>query len=200
LTGGERVRARRMREDFWEFDPTHKLFLVTNHKPTIRGADKGIWRRVKLVPFTVTIPGAKKDPALPEKLKAELPGILAWAVRGCLEWQRGGLAHPPEVESATAEYRAEMDTVGAFLSECCATGPDECRVRKADLYAAFASWSAKSGDAGIGRNDFNRRLAEMGYTAKRSASNGAERGTASSFCRPWTPPKAGGEPSPERTC
>lgn len=174
LTGGERVRARRMREDFWEFDPTHKLFLVTNHKPAIRGADKGIWRRVKLVPFAVTIPDAKKDPALPEKLKAELPGILAWAMRGCQEWQRGGLTHPPEVEAATAEYRAEMDTVGAFLAECCADGPDELRVRKTDLYTAFVSWSAKSGDAGISRNDFNRRLGEMGHTAKRSASNGAE--------------------------
>lgn len=174
LTGGERVRARRMREDFWEFDPTHKLFLVTNHKPTILGDDKGIWRRVKLLPFTVTIPDAKKDPALPEKLKAELPGILAWAVRGCLEWQRNGLGHPPEVEEATKEYRAEMDTVGAFLAECCVTGLDEFRVRKTDLYAAFASWAAKSGDAGIGRNDFNRRLAEIGYKTKRSASNGAE--------------------------
>ncbi len=174
LTGGERVRARRMREDFWEFDPSHKLFLVTNHKPTIRGADKGIWRRMKLVPFTVTIPDAMKDPALPEKLKAEWPGILAWAVRGCLEWQRGGLAHPPEVENATAAYREEMDTVGAFLGECCSAGPDEFRVRKTTLYAAYSGWSAKSGDAAIGRNDFNRRLGEMGYESKRSASNGAE--------------------------
>lgn len=174
LTGGERVRARRMREDFWEFDPTHKLFLVTNHKPTIRGADKGIWRRMKLVPFTVTIPDAKKDPALPEKLKAEWPGILAWAVRGCLEWQRSGLDHPPEVENATAAYREEMDTVGAFLSECCAAGPDEFRVRKTSLYAAYSAWSAKSGDAAIGRNDFNRRLGELNFQSKRSAGNGAE--------------------------
>jgi P4 family phage/plasmid primase-like protien len=86
LTGGDRIKARRMREDFWEFAPTHKVFLAANHKPVVRGTDHAIWRRIKLVPFDVVIPKGEQDSRLPKKLRAELPGILAWAVHGCLEW------------------------------------------------------------------------------------------------------------------
>ncbi len=85
LTGSERIRARRMREDFWEFDPTHKIILASNHKPTVRGTDHAIWRRIRLVPFAVTIPESEQDKSLPGKLLTELPGILAWCVRGCLD-------------------------------------------------------------------------------------------------------------------
>src|SRR5690606_33658354 len=91
LTGGDRISARRMKEDYWEFEPTHKIVLATNHKPQIRGTDHAIWRRVHLVPFTVTIPDDQQDRDLPSKLRGELPGILAWCVRGCLEWQQIGL-------------------------------------------------------------------------------------------------------------
>ncbi|PLS83054.1 MAG: hypothetical protein CYG60_22800, partial [Actinobacteria bacterium] len=101
LTGGEKVKARYLHKDFFEFDPTHKVFLVANHKPEVLGTDHAIWRRVKLIPFDVTIPEEEQDPRLPEKLQAELPGILAWAVRGCLDWQRDGLAEPEEVKAAT---------------------------------------------------------------------------------------------------
>jgi putative DNA primase/helicase len=82
LTGGERIRARRMREDFWEFRPTHKFWLAANHKPVIRGTDDAIWRRPRLIPFTVRIPDEKKDPKLLDKLTPELPGILRWGGRG----------------------------------------------------------------------------------------------------------------------
>jgi putative DNA primase/helicase len=109
LTGGDPITARRMKEDFWTFWPTHKIFLATNHKPVIRGTDHAIWRRPKLVPFKVTIPQHEWDTTLPDKLKAEWPGILAWAVQGCLEWQTSGLGIPKEVEQATEEYRADMD-------------------------------------------------------------------------------------------
>jgi len=91
LTGGDRVRARRMREDFWEFSPSHKIWLAANHKPVVRGTDHAIWRRIKLVPFTVTIPDHQQDRDLPNKLKGELSGILNWAVMGCTEWQAEGL-------------------------------------------------------------------------------------------------------------
>ena len=91
LTGGDPIRARRMREDFWEFRPTHKVFLATNHKPVITGTDHAIWERIRLIPFTVTIPKEQRDTTLPDKLLAELPGILAWAVQGCLTWQQEGL-------------------------------------------------------------------------------------------------------------
>lgn len=104
LTGGDRVRARRMREDFWEFPATHKIWLAANHKPTVRGIDLGIWRRIKLLPFTVVIPDDQQDKDLPVKLLDELPGILAWAVEGCRQWLVDGLREPACVRSATGDY------------------------------------------------------------------------------------------------
>src|SRR5690606_13257700 len=94
LVGGDRVRARRMRENFFESQPTHKIILATNHKPKVHGTDFAIWRRLQLVPFGVKFEGERKDKTLPAKLLAELPGILAWCVRGCLEWQERGLGPP----------------------------------------------------------------------------------------------------------
>jgi P4 family phage/plasmid primase-like protien len=101
LTGGDRVRARRMREDFWEFAPTHHLWIAGNQKPAVRGADEGIWRRIKLIPFDVVIPKEERDVKLKEKLAAELPGILNWAIAGCLDWQRNGMQEPKIVSGAT---------------------------------------------------------------------------------------------------
>jgi putative DNA primase/helicase len=118
LTGGDRIRARRMHENFWEFSPTHTFMFATNHKPGIRGTDNGIWRRVKLVPFTVSVADTEADKAMPDKLRGEAKGILAWCVRGCLEWQEQGLEPPGEVVEATASYRAEQDLIGSFLEQC----------------------------------------------------------------------------------
>jgi putative DNA primase/helicase len=141
LTGGDPIRARRMRENFWQFMPTHKLVIATNYKPTIRGQDYAIWRRVKLVPFTVTISDEERDKRLPDKLRAELPGILAWCVRGCLEWQRAGnLGEPDEVRLATAEYKQEEDVLGQFIEACCDTG-DGLMATAADLLKAYQEWS-----------------------------------------------------------
>jgi putative DNA primase/helicase len=119
LTGGDKISARRMREDFWTFAPSHKILLCTNHKPEIRETKNAIWRRVKLVPFDVAIPQDKQDPRLPEKLRAEYPGILSWCVEGCRDWQENGLHIPKVVEDATQRYRAEQDVLAEFLdSEC----------------------------------------------------------------------------------
>jgi putative DNA primase/helicase len=172
LTGGDKIRARRMPEDYWEFEPTHKIIVAANHKPVIRGTDHGIWRRLNLVPFTVTISEATKDKHLPDKLKKELPGILNWALAGCLEWQRKGLCQPDAVTNANNEYRSEMDSVSAFLADCCQTGPDELRVRQTALYSAYVAWASKGGETQVGRKDFNRKIAERGIPAKRSDSNG----------------------------
>ncbi len=124
LTSREKIRARRMREDSWEFSPTHSIVLATNHRPEVRGTDYGIWRRLRLVPFGVVIPEPERDNELAEKLQSEWPAILRWAVAGCLAWQRGGLAEPEQVKVATAEYRAEQDVLGEFIDRAMRTGRD----------------------------------------------------------------------------
>jgi putative DNA primase/helicase len=167
LTGGDRVRARRMRQDFFEFDATHKIILAANHKPQVRGTDLAVWRRIKLVPFTVTIPDEEKDPALPAALRAELPGVLAWAVGGCLAWQRDGLGEPDEVRAATAEYQQEQDTVAGFLSACCYLDSG-VRVQAGILYERFLAWS---GEKGLSQKAFNDVLRKKGYAGDVGAGN-----------------------------
>jgi putative DNA primase/helicase len=169
LTGGERIRARRMRQDYYEFDPTHKLFMAANHKPTVRGTDDGIWRRIKLVPFSVQIPDDEVDRGLPMKLRDESPGILAWAVRGCLEWQAGGLSEPPAVSEATADYRAEMDVLADFLGERCLVDP-AIRVKAGDLYRAYSEWCKDTGSHTLSMNKFGRLMTERGFLAEKSNS------------------------------
>jgi putative DNA primase/helicase len=166
LTGGDRIRARRMRKDFFEFSPTHKIVLAANHKPVIRGTDRGVWRRIKLVPFTVTIPDAEKDKDLPEKLKAELPGILAWAVRGCLDWQKFGLGEPEEVRAATDAYRAEQDTIAAFIGECLFVHPS-AKAKAAALFDEYVKWS---GDRLMTQTEFGKRFSARGFERKKGAS------------------------------
>jgi putative DNA primase/helicase len=175
LTGGDRIKARFMRQDFFEFDPTHKVFLAANHKPTIRGTDHAIWRRIKLVPFDVTIPKAEQDPRLFEKLQAELSGILAWAIRGCLEWCRDGLGEPEEVRAATEGYRAEMDVLAAFIEERCVEYPDATATAKA-LWDAYKGWTGESGEDHGTQRRFGMRLTERGFERRRITS-GERKGT-----------------------
>jgi putative DNA primase/helicase len=163
LTGGDSIRARKMKQDFFEFPPTHKLFLAANHKPVIRGTDLAVWRRIKLVPFEVTITEEEKDKNLLRKLKAELPGILAWAVQGCLEWQWSGLGEPDEVRQATTAYQEEMDTVEAFIRQCCDLHR-ELKVQASALLDAYQRWS---GDKLMTAKAFSRLLTEKGYGSKR---------------------------------
>lgn len=119
LTGGGRVKARRMREDFWEFDPTHQLVLVTNHQPTIEGTDHAIWRRVHLVPFVARVEEADQVKDLADIVAyLELPGVLRWAVEGCRQWQEVGLDPPQGVLAATRDYQEGSDVVGRFLRDC----------------------------------------------------------------------------------
>jgi putative DNA primase/helicase len=170
LTGGDRQRARRMREDFWEFAPTHKVVLCTNHKPQIRGTDHAIWRRVRLIPFAVTVPPERRDKQLGEKLKTELPGILAWIVQGCLEWQQYGLGEPERVAVATSEYRNEQDVLGAFMADCCLVGHDY-RTKASGLYKAYRQWCDNSGERHpITQRQFGAALTERG--CERYTNNG----------------------------
>ena len=162
LTGADRIVARHLYREPIEFDPTHKLWIYGNHKPAIRGTDDGIWRRIRLVPFTVTIPSEEKDPRLTEKLARERDGILAWAVRGCLDWQRDGLGLPGAVASATEAYRSESDRLAAFLEECCVV--ELCaRVGKSDLYAEYARWCEASGERPVSKRKLGQVLIERGF-------------------------------------
>lgn len=158
LTGGDKVTARYQYGNEFEFTPEFKLWMGTNHKPIIRGTDTGIWRRVHLIPFTVTIPEEKVDRHLLHHLRAELPGILHWAVEGCLMWQREGLKKPAAVEDATKEYRSEMDVMSAFLESCCIVGAG--REKTADLYQAYSRWADENNEYKMSSRKFGREMAK----------------------------------------
>jgi putative DNA primase/helicase len=168
LTGQDTISARFMRAEWFDFRPTHKLWLSTNHKPEIRGTDNAIWRRIRLVPWSVAIPPAERDRKLAEKLRAELPGVLAWAVRGCLAWQREGLQAPAEVRKATAGYRSEMDVLGDFLADRCFRG-ERLEVGKDDLYKAYQMWSEDAGERTETKRKFGMLLKERGIEDGRNS-------------------------------
>jgi putative DNA primase/helicase len=151
-----------MREDFWQFDPTHTVFLATNHRPEVRGTDHAIWRRLRLVPFNVTIPKPQQDRALAEKLRAELPGVLRWIVAGCLEWQREGLGEPEEVKAATGQYREDMDILGDFMAVRCTVHPNAC-AGATPLYNAYKSWCEENGETAVPQRRFGLQLGERGF-------------------------------------
>jgi len=173
LTGGDRVRARRMREDFWEFAPTHHVWLAGNHRPAIVGTDNGIWRRVKLIPFDVVIPDAQQDKKMPAKLAAELPGILNWALTGCLDWQCKGMQEPEIVRGATREYAAEQDDVGQFLDEHCEMGA-QFVTAGGELFAAFL---LASPNTAITNHAFGARLRQKGLTNRHPVTGKEVRNT-----------------------
>ena len=124
LTGGDAIAARFMRQDFFEYTPQFKLIIAGNHKPGLRSVDEAIRRRFHLMPFTVTIPPEERDRELADKLKAEWPGILAWMIEGCLEWQQHGLAPPEAVTDATAAYLEAQDAIAAWIDECMRARPE----------------------------------------------------------------------------
>lgn len=167
LTGGDMIAARFMRAEWFEFQPTHKLFLATNHKPSIRGTDEAIWRRIRLIPFDVTIPEGERDPELTERLRAELPGILAWAVRGCLAWQAEGLGAPEAVTAATSAYRATMDVLGDWIADRCVV-LDSIRAKAGDLYVSYREWCEQNGERGLSQRAFATCLTERGYAQTRT--------------------------------
>ncbi len=159
MTGGDKITARYLFHESFEFYPQYHLWMYGNHKPTITGTDEGIWRRIRLIPFDVTIPEGEVDKELPHKLEIEYPGILAWAVQGCLEWQRSGLPAPEAVARATREYREEMDILGAFIAERCIR-LSTAQVTKIALYNAYAEWCKAGGLNALPEFVFKRKLKE----------------------------------------
>jgi P4 family phage/plasmid primase-like protien len=177
ITGRDRIKARRMREDFWEFEPTHTVVLGTNHRPEVKGTDHAIWRRVKLVPFEVTIPDSEQDKDLPAKLAAELPGILRWLVEGCLEYQRKGLAEPDEVKAATQGYRSDMDVIAQFVEDECVESP-RAEAPASKLYECYRDWCEHAGETAASQRVFGLRLRDREYESFQvtSGSNKGRKG------------------------
>ncbi len=169
LTGGDKLTARRMREDYWSFLPTHKAIVVTNHRPEVRGTDDGIWRRLRLIPFNQKFSGEREDTGLPDRLKAEAPGILAWCVNGCLEWQKHGMMTPISVLAATKSYRDEEDVIASFLAERCKKGAG-MRCRASVLYEAFKTWQEQNGEDQIPKQKvFGTAMSAHGFTRIKSS-------------------------------
>ncbi len=164
LTGGDKVTAALKYENEFEYTPEFKLWMCTNHKPFIRGTDAGIWSRIRLVPFNVQIPEEKMDRQLKFKLRKELPGILAWAVDGCLLWQREGLKQPESVLSAGREYKSEMDVLASFLDDCCEAGGE---AKAGDLFKAYAVWALAGNEYQMSSTKFGREMTKR-YQRRKS--------------------------------
>jgi putative DNA primase/helicase len=168
LTGGDRIAARFMRQDFFEYVPQFKLFVAGNRKPGLRSVDEAIRRRLHLIPFTVTIPEGERDLRLADKLKAEWPGILRWAIEGCLAWQREGLNPPAVVRNATSDYFAAEDAIGRWLEDRCITGAGYW-TPVASLFANWQRWSAQTGEQEGSQKRFTQQLEARGFQRHRTA-------------------------------
>jgi putative DNA primase/helicase len=166
ITGGDTITARFLFKEHFSYKPSWKLWLSSNFRPDIRGTDDAIWRRIRLIPFTRQFTGTNKDARLREKLEAELPGILSWAVSGCMLWQNTGLKPARTVENATLEYRLESDQVGRFIKDRCQL-QDSARTPAKLLYDGFLRWCVANHEKPLATNQFAAKLAERGFERKR---------------------------------
>lgn len=163
ITGGDEITARRMKEDFWSFEPTHKLVLATNYEPKVKGFDVAIWARLKKVPFLVSFLG-REDHSLKDKLEAEASGILAWLVQGCLAWQREGLIDVADIAMATEQYRSEQDTVSQFFADRVGRFAGE-KLRKTDAAGAYRAWCAANASEPVSAKAFGAGMAKQGVAS-----------------------------------
>ena len=166
LTGNDRISARFLYGEFFEFKPTFKIFMATNHKPNVSGMDEAIWRRLKLIPFEVTFKTIEQDTKLPEKLEKEYKGILAWMVEGCILWQKEDLGNPPAILEATNQYRYEMSAIETFFQDCCKREPNEM-IQASHLYNGYKEWAETNNEHIISNRAFGMRLAEAGLDKTR---------------------------------
>ncbi|NHM92943.1 phage/plasmid primase, P4 family [Staphylococcus sp. 10602379] len=167
ITGGDRISARKLHENSFEFTPQLKLWMATNHKPYVRGTDEGIWRRFVIIPFAKQIPLHEVDRELPQKLKEELPAIIKWCVDGYLEWQRIGLSEPEIVREQRDEYRAEMDSTELFIRDVCETGETKF-IRTSQLFKAYDTWARDNHQYRMSNKKFRTEM-EKKFTVKKSS-------------------------------
>jgi putative DNA primase/helicase len=169
LTGGDTIAARLLyRNEIVEFVPIFSPWLRTNHRPAIREASEAVWRRVRLVPFTVTIPREEQDRELQNRLNAELVGVLAWIVEGARDYLDHGLDPPEGIAAATDAYRAEEDTLGAFITDRCVTGAD-LAAPVGPLFDAWKAWAEANGEKPGTATSFGRMINDAGYPAAKDA-------------------------------
>jgi putative DNA primase/helicase len=168
ISGGDKITARFLHKEFFEFYPEFKLWLGTNHKPIIRGTDSAIWDRIRLIPFTVRISDKERIPKtkLFEMFQNEIDGIFAWLVDGCLKWREAGLGMPEEVKAATSSYRNEMDMIQEFINDECIIG-DALQAPVKHLFAAYERWADGNGEKSISKKMFGARLDEKGFDSYR---------------------------------
>lgn len=170
LTGGERIRARRMKQDFWEFDPTHHLVVATNHMPQVRGRKLAIWRRLLIVRFSVTISDVERDIGLVERILAEeRDGVLHWMLEGLADWKmRGNRLHPPSsVIAETRNLQAESDIVGRFVRETCVR-VQGARTGASELYSRFLEWCQTAGAVPESQRAFGQSMRAIGFVSIKS--------------------------------
>lgn len=167
ITGHDVITARNLFKEFFDFTPTHKTFLTTNHKPIIRGTDEGIWRRIHLLPFTKTIPAEEREVNFREKmLMPELPGILNWALEGLKDYQKNGLKPPAIVTAATNEYKEDMDLLGRWMEDCCEMD-EKSETPTADLHSNYEKWMEHEVGFAMSGIAFGRELANRGFEKKK---------------------------------
>lgn len=167
LSGGDAIRARFMRQDEFTYVPQFKLLISGNHKPGLRSVDDAIRRRFHLIPFALRIPKEDRDTKLRVKLKEEWPGILAWMIEGCREWQRIGLAPPHAVVSATDEYLEAEDAIGHWLEERCEVGGDGSEA-SGRLFASWRNWAKMNNEWEGSQKRFSQKLEDRGYVLRKS--------------------------------
>ncbi|MBO4639935.1 MAG: hypothetical protein J5710_09295 [Treponema sp.] len=171
VTGEDALTARFLYGEYFSFKPTFKIFMATNHKPKIRGADNGIWRRIKMIPFTVTIPPEQRDKNLTAKLIAENSGILNWLLKGYAMWKKEGLEEPDAVREANEEYRMDMDSVGTFVTDCLELDASlQWRLPTNLLYQTYIKWCNKNNERVMSQKWLGMRMSEKGF--KRVITNG----------------------------
>ena len=172
ITGGDKISARFLYGEYFDFTPTFKIFMATNHKPKISGGDNGIWRRIKLIPFTVSIPEEKRDKHLQEKLLEENAGILNWLLEGYRMWEKEGLKEPDAVREANAEYRFDMDVVQNFICECLNIDTTfKERVLNAELFDAYKKWCEKNNETALPQRKFTSKMKEKNHVQFPSNGN-----------------------------
>jgi len=169
ITGNDEMTARFLYGEFFNFAPTFKIFMATNHKPVIKGTDYGIWRRIKLIPFNTRIPEEKQDKHLELKLREEASGILNWLLEGAAIWKQERLKTPKAVLYATDEYRGEMDVIGNFIREKCVQDK-ELTIAIKKLYKAYSDWCEENNEHPVSERFFTLRLKEMGFQQGRNST------------------------------